>query len=128
MTILKPFQKHLQRFHSLLFLHRKQRTPNANFIFKLFYFIFFYSFILGKLLPVEKHPSSSYKTVHIGKKQNNLSTFCTDVLYIGEVVQGVFKAEESRMEQSRCCRIHLEFAQCRFLTQTLGMLSHCSSG
>lgn len=75
---------------------------------------------------MEKHPSSSYKTVHIGKKQNNLSTFCTDVLYIGEVVQGVFKAEE-KDGNSRCYRIHLEFAECRFLTQTLGTLSHCSS-
>jgi hypothetical protein len=60
--------------------------------------LFFYSFILGKLLPVEKHPSSSYKTVYIGKKQNNLSTFCTDVLYISEAVQGVFKLEEKRTE------------------------------
>lgn len=45
---------------------------------------------------MEKHPSSSYKTVYIGKKQNNLSTFCTDVLYISEAVQEMYKLEKKK--------------------------------
>lgn len=60
-------------------------------------------------MPVEKQ--LIIKRVYAGKKQNNFSTFSTDVLYISEVVHDMSKLKRKKKKKKlkqHLCDVHLE--------------------
>lgn len=88
-----------------------QETKNsvAKFLFKLFYFnfLFFIVFFLRKTFAYGKISQLIIKRVYAGKKQKKFSTFCTDVLYISEVVHGMSKLKRKNLKR-HLYNVHLE--------------------